>query len=52
MKYAKSTNRLFQLFGVGALPEYNSYVYSPAYTGYLFSLGRLRLSRPGCLVPR
>jgi len=24
----------------------------PAYAGYLFSLGRLRLSRPVCLVPR
>ena len=24
-------------------------VYYPAYVGYSFSLGRLRLSRPGCL---
>ena len=27
-------------------------VYSPGYAGYSFGLGRLRLSRPGCLVPR
>ena len=27
-------------------------VYSPDYAGYSFSLSRLRLSRPGCLVPR
>jgi len=27
-------------------------VYSPDYAEYSFSLGRLRLSRPGCLVPR
>jgi len=27
-------------------------VYSPNYAGYSFSLGRLKLSRPGCMVPR